>query len=65
MFSIRQNFTQRSTRLPRKRNLLGMDTVYKAQPFVEVVGKNENTISLDVISKTQPFIAAYDNIKKT
>jgi hypothetical protein len=65
MFSIRQNFTQRSTRLPRKRNLLGMDTVYQAQPFVEVVGKNENTIGLDVISKAQPFIAAYDNIKKT
>jgi hypothetical protein len=38
-----------------------MDTVYKAQPFVNVVGKNENTFGLEVISKAQPFIAAYDN----
>lgn len=65
MFSIRQNFTQRSTRLPRKRNLLGMDTVYQAQPFVEVVGKNENTIGLDVVSRAQPFVAAYNNMTKT
>ncbi len=64
MFSIRQNFTQRSTRLPRKRNLLGMDTVYKAQPFVQVVGKNEDTIGLNFVSKAQPFVAAYDNITK-
>ncbi len=64
MFSIRQNAFQRSTRLPRKRNLLGMDTVYQAQPFVEVVGKNENTIGLDVVSKAQPFLGAYDNMTK-
>lgn len=65
MFSIRQNFTQRSSRLPRKRNLLGMDTVYKAQPFVQVVGKNEDTIGLNFVSKAQPFVAAFDNIQKS
>jgi hypothetical protein len=64
MFSIRQNFTQRSSRLPKKLNLLGMDTIYKAQPYVDVVGKNENTIGLDVINKSQPFVAAYNNMTK-
>ena len=64
MFSIRQNFTQRSSRLPRKRNLLGMDTVYRAQPYVDVVGKNANTLGLDVVSKAQPFVAVYDNFTK-
>lgn len=61
MFSIRQNTFQRSTRLPKKSQLLTMDTVYKAQPFVEVVAKNENTLGLDVVYKAQPFVAAYDN----
>jgi len=61
MFSIRQNFYQRSTRLPKKRQLLTMDTVYKAQPFVQVVAKNENTLGLDVVKEAQPFVAAYDN----
>jgi len=65
MFSIRQNFLQRSTRLPKKSQLLTMDTVYKAQPFVEVVGKNEDTIGLDFVSKAQPFIAAFNNRKKS
>jgi hypothetical protein len=61
MFSIRQNFTQRSTRLPKKSQLLTMDTVYKAQPFVDVVAKNENTLGLDVVYQAQPFVAAYNN----
>lgn len=61
MFSIRQNFTQRSTRLPKKSQLLTMDTVYKAQPFVEVVAKNENTLGLDIVYKAQPFVAASNN----
>lgn len=65
MFSIRQNFTQRSSRLPRKRNILGMDTVYKAQPFVQVVGKNEDTIGLNFVNKAQPFVAAFDNRQKS
>lgn len=61
MFSIRQNIFQRSSRLPKKSQLLTMDTVYKAQPFVEVVAKNENTLGLDVVYKAQPFIAASNN----
>lgn len=61
MFSIRQNFTQRSSRLPKKSQLLTMDTIYKAQPFVEVVAKNQNTLGLDVIYNAQPFIAASNN----
>lgn len=61
MFSIRQNFLQRSTRLPKKSQLLTMDVVYQAQPFVEVVAKNENTYSLDVVRQAQPFIAAFNN----
>lgn len=65
MFSIRQNFTQRSSRLPKKSQLLTMDTVYKAQPFVEVVAKNEDTLGLDVVYKAQPFIAASNNRKKS
>ena len=65
MFSIRQNFTQRSTRLPRKRNLLGMDYIYNGQPYVEVVGKNDNTLSLDLINNGQPFTPSYDNTQKT
>ena len=65
MFSIRQNIFQRSTRLPRKRNLLGMDYVYNSQPYVYVVAKNEYAAGLDVVSQAQPFIAAYDNSIKT
>lgn len=61
MFSIRQNFTQRSTRLPKKSQLLTMDTVYKAQPFVDIVAKNENTLGLDVVYQAQPFVAASNN----
>jgi hypothetical protein len=38
-----------------------MDTVYKAQPYVDVVGKNENTLGLDVVHQAQPFVAAYNN----
>ena len=65
MFSIRQNFLQRSTRLPKKSQLLTMDTVYQAQPFVEVVAKNEDTLGLDVVYKAQPFVAAFNNRKKS
>lgn len=65
MFSIRQNFLQRSTRLPKKSQLLTMDTVYKAQPFVEVVAKNEDTLGLDFVYKVQPFVAAYNNRQKS
>jgi hypothetical protein len=61
MFSIRQNFTQRSTRLPKKSQLLTIDTAYLGQPFVEVVGKNENTLGLDVSYNAQPFVAASNN----
>jgi hypothetical protein len=61
MFSIRQNFTQRSTRLPKKSQLLTMNTAYLGQPFVEVVGKNENTIGLDFAYNGQPFVASYNN----
>ena len=65
MFSIRQNIFQRSTRLPRKRNLLGMDYVYNSQPYVHVVAKNENAISLDLINNGKSFTPAYDNTQKS
>jgi len=65
MFSIRQNIFQRSTRLPRKRNLLGIDYIYNGQPYVEVVAKNENAISLDLINNGQPFTPAYNNTQKS
>ena len=61
MFSIRQNFTQRSSRLPKKSQLLTMDTAYLGQPFVRVVGKNENTLGLSVVYNAQPFVAAFNN----
>jgi hypothetical protein len=61
MFSIRQNFLQRSTRLPKKSELLTLNTAYLGQPFVEVVGKNENTLGLDVSYNAQPFVAASNN----
>jgi len=61
MFSAKQNFNQRSTKLLKKRQLLSMDVVYKAQPYVEVVAKNENTWSLDYIHKAQPFVTAFNN----
>lgn len=61
MFSIRQNTFQRSTRLPKKNQLLTTDVVYKAQPFVNVVGKNTNTYGLDVVKNAQPFVAAANN----
>ena len=61
MFSIRQNFLQRSTRLPKKSELLTLNTAYLGQPFVEVVGKNENTLGLDVSYNGQPFVAAFNN----
>jgi hypothetical protein len=65
MFSIRQNAFQRSTRLPRKRQLLTMDVIYKGQPFVEVVAKNQDSYSLDLINRGQPFIPAFDNTQKS
>jgi hypothetical protein len=61
MFGSKQNFTQRSTRLPKKSQLLTMDTAYLGQPFVRVVGKNQNTLGLDVSYNAQPFVAAYNN----
>jgi hypothetical protein len=65
MFSANFNSNQRSTRLFRKRQLLGMDLVYKAQPYVDIIGKNQYTHGLDFIQKGQPFTGAYDiNVKK-
>lgn len=65
MFSIRQNFTQRSSRLPKKSQLLTMDVIYKGQPFVEVVATNSDSLSLDIIKQAQPFIPAFDNTKRS
>jgi hypothetical protein len=65
MFSASFNTNQRSTRLFRKRQLLSMDLVYKAQPYVDVIAKNQYTYGLDFIQKGQPFTGAYDiNVKK-
>jgi hypothetical protein len=63
MFSIRQNFTQRSTKLPKKNQLLTMDIVSRAQPFVIVVANNINTLNLDIINQAQPLVAAFNNQK--
>lgn len=61
MFSIKQNFLQKSTRLPKKSQLLTLDSTYFAQPFVRVVGKNENTLGLGFVYNAQPFVAASNN----
>jgi hypothetical protein len=61
MFSTKQNFLKQSTRLPNKSKLITLDTGYLAQPFVNVVAKNENTLGLDVVYNAQPFVAASDN----
>lgn len=61
MFGSKQNFTQRSTRLPKKSQLLTLNTAYLGQPFVRVVGKNENTLGLDIADNGRPFVASYDN----
>ena len=61
MFSIRQNFIKGSTRLPKKSQLLTLDTSYLAQPLARVIAKNENTLGLDVAYNAQPFVAAYNN----
>lgn len=65
MFSIRQNFTQRSSRLPKKSQLLTMDVIYKGQPFVDVVATNSDSYSLDIIKQVQPFVPAFNNTKKS
>lgn len=42
-----------------------MDVIYKGQPFVEVVAKNEDSYSLDLINRGQSFVPAFDNTKKS
>jgi len=42
-----------------------MDYIYNGQPYVEVVGKNDNALSLDLINNGQPFTPSYDNTQKT
>lgn len=61
MFSIRQNVFQQSTKLPKKSQLLTMDIAYNAQPFVNVIAKNENTYGLNIVNNAQPFVAAFNN----
>ena len=58
MFSIKINLLKGPSRLLTKTQLESMDTVYKAQPFVQVVTKNQETRNMDVVYKAQPFLGA-------
>jgi hypothetical protein len=58
MFSVKINLLKGPNRLLTKTQLQTMDTVYKAQPFIEVVTKNQITNNMDVVYKAQPFLGA-------
>jgi hypothetical protein len=58
MFNKRINLLKGPSRLLTKTQLQTMDIVYKAQPFVQVVTKNQITNNLDVVYKAQPFLGA-------
>ena len=58
MFNKRVNLLKGPNRLLTKTQLETMDIVYKAQPFVEVVTKNQITNNMDVVYKAQPFLGA-------
>lgn len=58
MFNKRVNLLKGPSRLLTKTQLESMDTVYKAQPFIQVVTKNQETRNMDVVYKAQPFLGA-------
>jgi hypothetical protein len=56
MFNKRINLLKGPNRLLTKTQLQTMDYVYKAQPYVEVVTKNQETKNMDVVYQAQPYI---------
>ena len=56
MFSAKFNFLKGSNRLFTKSQLQTLDIVYNAQPFVNIVSKNQETKNLDIIYKAKPYI---------
>lgn len=59
MFSAKFNFIKTNSvvsKLPSKTQLLTMNYVYNAQPFVLVVSKDQNTSNLDIVYDAQPFV---------
>lgn len=56
MFSAKFNFLKASNRLFTKSQLQTLDIIYKAQPFCDVVSKNQETKNLDIIYKAQPYV---------
>ena len=58
MFSAKFNYLKGSNRLFTKSQLQTLDIIYKAQPFVYIVSKDQNTKNLDIIYKAQPFVGS-------
>lgn len=57
MFSAKFNLLkQKLSKLFNKTQLQTLDIVYKAQPFCDVVSKNQETKNLDIIYKAQPYV---------
>lgn len=56
MFSAKFNFIKQTSKLPDKSQLLTLNYVYNAQPFVLVVSKDQNTYNLDTSYNAQPFV---------
>jgi hypothetical protein len=66
MFSTKFNLLKPFSRLVKKQKLETLDYIYKAQPFCDIVSKNQNTYNLDTIYKSQPFVGTPNNyIKNT
>lgn len=56
MFNKRINLLKNPNRLPTKTQLQTMDYIYRGQPYVEVVSKDQETKNMDVIYQAQPYI---------
>lgn len=61
MFSAKFNLLKPFSRLVKKQQLETLDYVYKAQPFCDVVSKNQNTYNLDTVYRAMPFVGTPNN----
>lgn len=64
MFSTKFNLNKPFSRLVRKQKLETLDVVYQAQPFCDIISKNQNTYNLDTVYKAQSFIGTPNNYIK-
>ena len=65
MFSAKFNLLKPFSRLVKKQQLETLNYIYKAQPFCDVISKNQNTYNLDTIYRGQPFVGTPNNYIKT